>query len=177
MFRKILVVPVLLVALAGCGTSNTATTSGVDAKTSSSPMSMGQAADCPTVATTKFAKTRFVADAGLAFGSFHRYIYKPYKAGAFKSGAPGQKKAIVKAAAAAVFTLNRLNAARKLVSEDPTLCKTLKAPLDALSSMISGMVGKLKGGNVDPGQLDSVSSAIDGIKKNASGSGMNIQDK
>jgi hypothetical protein len=43
--------------------------------------------------------------------------------------------------------------------------------------MISGMVGKLKGGNADPGQLDSVSSAIDGIKQNASGSGMNIQDK
>jgi hypothetical protein len=177
MFRKILVIPVLLVALAGCGTSNTATTAGGVAETSSSPTSMAQAADCPTAPTKKFAKTRFVADAGLAFGAFHRYIYKPYKAGAFKSGAPSQKKAIVKAAAAAVFTLNRLNAARKLVGEDPTLCKTLKAPLDALGSMISGMVGKLKGGNVDPGQLDSVSSAIDGIKKNASGSGMNIQDK
>lgn len=176
MFRKILVVPVLLVALAGCGTSNTATTAGGVAETSS-PTSMAQAANCPTVPTTKLAKTRFVTDAGLAFGAFHRYIYKPYKAGAFTSGAPGQKKAIVKAAAAAAFTLNRLNAARKLVSEDPTLCKTLKAPLDALSTMISGMVGKLKGGNVDPGQLDSVSSAIDGVKKNASGSGMNIQDK
>src|SRR5258708_7039760 len=75
MFRKILVIPVLLVALAGCGTSNTATTAGGGAEQSSSPTSMAQASDCPTASTQKFPKTRVCADAGLAFAAVPRGIY------------------------------------------------------------------------------------------------------
>jgi len=31
------------------------------------------------------AKTKFVLHAGLAFGAFHRYIYEPFRSGAFTS--------------------------------------------------------------------------------------------
>jgi hypothetical protein len=42
---------------------------------------------CPTSNTKSFAKTKFVLHAGLAFGAFHRYLYKPYQAGTFNKGA------------------------------------------------------------------------------------------
>lgn len=71
--------PVLLVLLAltvaGCGSSSSsdsaASTSAAKTTTASSP--------------THLATAKFVLHAGLAFGAFHRYIYKPLRAGAFTS--------------------------------------------------------------------------------------------
>jgi hypothetical protein len=180
MFRKILVIPVLLLALTACGASKNAATTGSGASAyvaGGAQPTTTAAAVCPTAATKKFAKTRFVADVGLAFGSFHRYILKPYQAGTFKQGAPGRTKALVKAAAAAAFSVNRLNAARKLVNDDPTLCKTLKAPLDALWAKLSALTGKLKSGNFDPNEITSTEGAIEGLRQNAGKSGVQIQDK
>ncbi|MEV4253901.1 hypothetical protein AB0J52_12130 [Spirillospora sp. NPDC049652] len=189
--RKLLVLPVLLaLALLGsgaCGSKqqHATGTSGV-ANTSpamtGSPGPQGTAgtgspAACPSEATKKFAKTRFVTDAGLAFGAFHRWIYKPWQAGTFKSGADGRKKAIVKAAAAGAFTLNRLNAGRKLVDADPTLCKTLKQPLDSLKNSLSGLTAKLKSGNADPGEIGSVGGAVEKFRQEAAQNGTNIKDK
>ncbi|RMI42011.1 hypothetical protein EBO15_21300 [Actinomadura harenae] len=134
-------------------------------------------AACPTSSTKKFAKTRFVGDAGLAFGSFHRYIYKPWQAGSFKSGAQGRGKAIAKAAAAGAFTVNRLNAARKLVNADPTLCKALKQPLDNLWASVSGLTGKLKSGNADPNEIGGVGGAIEKFRQEAGQNGANIKDQ
>jgi len=185
MFRKVLVVPVLLVTLAGCGSSSndTATTgaaaSGAVATPATSPaMSPAQSsATCPTKSTKRLAKTRFVADAGLAFGAFHRWIWKPYKAGTFKSGADGRTKSIVKAAAAGAFALNRLNAGRKLINADPTLCKALKQPVEALWNQVSGLTDKLKSGGFDGSSVESAQKAVEDLKSKASDAGANISDK
>ena len=59
----------------------------------------------------KFAKTRFVANAGLAAGATYQWIVKPYRKGKFKKGAKGRKLALVKAGVAGAFAYNRLKAA------------------------------------------------------------------
>ncbi|MGI8336888.1 hypothetical protein ACRYCC_43690 [Actinomadura scrupuli] len=149
----------------------------VSASASMSAASPTAAASCPTAATKKFAKTRFVADVGLAFGAFNRYILRPYREGAFKEGAAGRTKALIKAAAAGAFAVNRLNAARRLVDDDPTLCKTLKAPLNGLWTQLSSLTDKLKSGNVDPSLISGASGVIEGVRQNAGKQGLTIKDE
>jgi hypothetical protein len=184
MFRRVLVLPVLLltlVAASACGGGDEHSDSGAHVArgaAATAPAASPSAANCPTETTKKFAKTRFVADAGLAFGAFHRYIWKPYKAGGFKQGANGRKKAFAKAAAAGLFAANRLNAARKLIGADPKLCKALKVPAEKVSAMFGSLADKFKSGNLDPSEIGSVGSAIDGLKSDAkSQAGADIKEK
>jgi hypothetical protein len=182
MYRKALVIPALLLALTACGSTKDTTTVGAPATISASASAAAVspkpgAASCPTSSTKKFAKTRFVTDLGLAFGAFHRYILKPYQAGTFKKGAGGRTKALIKGAAAGAFILNRLNAARKMVNADPTLCKSLKAPLSALSAQLGSLPSKFKGGQVDPAAIAGASGTIDGVKQNAAKLGTPIKEK
>ncbi|MFC9977943.1 hypothetical protein ACFVH6_44255 [Spirillospora sp. NPDC127200] len=187
MFRRILVLPVLLLALtvaAACGGGNNreadtrgAAGSTTTPATSITPTASDSPAVCPSEQTKKFAKTRFTADAGLAFGAFHRWIYKPYKAGTFNKGAEGRTKAFVKAGAAAAFAANRLNAARKMVDADPKLCGALKKPLDSLTNTLSGMVDRLKSGDVNPAEIGALGGAIDSFKDDASKNGAGITER
>src|SRR4051794_37286198 len=64
-----------------------------------------------TVANVHFAKTKFLLHSALAFGAFHRYIYKPLRAHGFSSGAPKRKRTIFKAGLAAVFIVHELKQA------------------------------------------------------------------
>lgn len=168
MFRTLLVIPVLLVVLAGCGSGSGKDAAVVAASVLPSP--------CPTKSTTTLAKTRFVADAALAFGAFHRYVYNPYREGKFSSGADGRTAALVKAAAAGAFALNRLNAARKLTAADPTLCKTVKAPLDALLGTVTGLAGKLKSGGFSSSDIAGAQQRLEELRKKAADSGLKIGD-
>jgi hypothetical protein len=170
MFRKVLVVPVLLATLVACGgKSKDATNAGTAASATSTA--------CPSESTKMLAKTRFVGDAGLAFGAFHRWIWKPHQAGTFKAGAEGRTKALVKAAAAGAFAINRLNAARKLVGADPTQCKALKAPVEALWGGLSGLTGKLKSGDFTGTEIDSVQKSVEDLRSKAGQAGADITDK
>ncbi|KAB2361052.1 hypothetical protein [Actinomadura montaniterrae] len=180
MFRRVLVLPVLLLALvaaSGCGGGKSAdnVAAGRGAAASSPAASPSS---CPTETTKHFAKTRFAADAGLAFGAFHRYIWKPYQAGSFKQGADGRTKAFAKAAAAGLFAANRINAARKLIGADPKLCKALKVPAEKVAGMFGSLAAKFKSGQLDPSEIGSVGSAVDGLKSDAKNqAGANIQEK
>ena len=64
------VLAVAVLAAAGCGSSSSSSTNG-----SSTTATAG------AVSST----ARFILHAGLAFGAFHRYIYKPLKSGALKN--------------------------------------------------------------------------------------------
>lgn len=88
-----------------------------------------------TVPSVRFAKLKFVLHAGLAYGAFHRYVYKPYRTGAFKSGANGRTKALVKAGAAALFAANELRLARRAALSDDRL--------RAIGDKIAGLAPKL----------------------------------
>lgn len=127
---------------AGSATATTSTTAGTTAATDA-------AASCPTDGNTRaFAKTRFVADIGLAAGTFHRWIYKPYQEGAFKQGADGRTSALVKAAATAALDAKLINNAYKNVEANPTLCKSLKGPLGKLKDSVNSMQDGLKSGDL-----------------------------
>jgi hypothetical protein len=172
MFRRVLVISLLAVSLTACGSSKDMVRTG----SAAAPTSTGEATStCPVKATKSFAKTRFVADAGLAFGAFNQWILKPYRDGSFTPGAAGQKTAIVKAAAAGLFAINRLNAARKLVGADPTLCKYLKVPFESMTTAVNDAVAKLKNG--DTSAITGAGTALEGLRKSAQDAGVKIEDK
>ena len=122
-----------------------------------------------------FAKTRFVLHAGLAFGAFHRYIYKPYRQGAFRSGAPGRKRAIAKALVAAAFTYHEIKQARKAANQDPKL-RALGARLGGLTSSFGGLRGVLAGG-AGLGALAAINRAISSFSKRSAGAGAGITER
>jgi hypothetical protein len=185
MLRKtFIIIPIVLLALTGCSTRSKETAGTVPQSPAVGAPSAGAAgqdtatpAACPTKATRKLAKTRFVSNAGLAAGAFKRYIYAPYQKGSFKSGAPKQKRSIVKAAAAGLFVLDQLRRAKANAQADPTLCKALVTPLTTLSSSMSGLVGKLKQGQVDPTDIATTSGGVEGFRRVAGGAGAGFKDK
>lgn len=122
-----------------------------------------------------FAKTKFVLHAGLAFGAFHHFIYKPFRAGRFSSRAPGRTGSFVKAGAAALFVAHELKIARKDAQASPALRK-LFSPLTALSSRFSGIGPKLKGGSANPGELNGLNGAVEGLRSQSSGAGAKVRD-
>ncbi len=108
---------------------------------------------CPARNTTAFAKTKFVAHTGLAFGAFRQWLYKPYTAGTFKKGSKGRVKAIVKAGVAALFIKRAIRLAAQDVKASPLLCKTIAKPLAQVSDRVQGTYNKLRTG--DPTSTDS----------------------
>ena len=113
---------VSLLVLPGCSSSG---------GSSSATNAVGVAATAPAPTTSaervKLAKTKFVLNASLAAGAAYQWLYKPFKAGTFKSGAKGRTFALVKAGLAGAFTYNRLSAALTDAKGDPTLSKATTA--------------------------------------------------
>jgi len=154
--RRLLAVSlVLLVSLgaAGCGGSGSSSSNG----------------------HIRFAKTKCVLHAGLALGAFHHFIYKPFREGRFRSGAAGRTGSFVKAGAAALFVAHELKIARKDAQASPALRK-LFAPLTALGSRFSGIGPKLKGGSANPGEINGLNGALDGVRSQSAGAGAKIRD-
>jgi hypothetical protein len=185
MLRKtFVIIPIILLALSGCSSKSrdaavtgAAPTVGAPAAPAATPTDTTTPQACPTAQTRKLAKTRFIANAGLAAGAFKRYIYTPYRQGAFKSGAKGQKRAIVKAAAAGLFSLDQLRRAKANVQADPGLCKVLSAPLQKLSATMKIMVDKLKRGEIDPTTIGAASGALEATRGTAGSAGAGFKDK
>ncbi len=75
-------------ASSSTGSSAVSSSSSTVAGSSASSGSTDAAASCPTSNTRSFAKTRFAGDVGLAIGTFHRYLWKPYQAGSFNLNPP-----------------------------------------------------------------------------------------
>jgi hypothetical protein len=157
--------------VAGCGKSGTTSSATAAPATAATTA----ATTCPTSNTTAFAKTKFVLHTGLAFGTFHRYIYKPYKAGTFSKGAHGRIVAFVKAGATVLFIKRELRLASEDVKANPTLCKAIAAPLSKLSGVISGAVTKAKGG--DPSGVTDANSQIASIASSSSAGGAPITER
>jgi hypothetical protein len=130
-------------------------------------------ASCPSEATG-FAKTKFVTHAALGFGAFHRYIYKPYRAGTFRSGAHGRLGAFIKAALAALFIKREVRLAGVAAQKSPALCKLIVAPLRTVSETVEAAVSKLKSG--DTSGVGAVESAISQVKSQASSQGASIAE-
>ena len=178
MFRKLSVILVigLLAFTAACSSKSSSTNAASATGAAASVAATSTPAACPTKNTESFAKTKFVADVAIAGGAFKRYIYTPAKDGKFKKGANGRVLAFVKAAAAGALTVNRLEAAKTAAQANPTLCKLLAEPIAKFSAAVSGLVGKAKGGSIDPSDVDNASSYLTGLHGAASQGGAAFTD-
>ncbi|MCZ0970739.1 hypothetical protein O1L55_02945 [Streptomyces albulus] len=123
----------------------------------------GSPSPTSSVEKQKFAKTRFVTNAGLAAGATYQWIIKPYKAGGFQKGADHRKTTLVKAGLAGVFTYNRLKAAVRNAQGDPTLSKAL-APLNSGIDSLKNLGTKLRKGEAGPGDVDQFQNVINNVK-------------
>ncbi|MGW2087956.1 hypothetical protein [Streptomyces sp. NPDC001880] len=165
-----LLVPLLLccalvVGATGCGGGD-----GNSASSTASPSGTS------SVEAQKFAKARFVANAGLAAGATYQWIVKPYREGKFKKGADGRTLALVKAGLAGAFTYNRLKAAVANAKGDPLLSKAV-APLAAGIEALKGLGEKLRKGEVSAGDIGLFESVINGIKSAGSSAGAEVKEK
>lgn len=124
----------------------------------------------------KFAKTRFVLNAGLAAGATYQWIVKPAKAGKFKKGASGRKLTFVKAALAGAFAYNRLKAAVADAKGDPTLSKAL-APVTASIASLKALPAKLKNGEDVNSIVDDYNKTINKVKDAGKSAGADVKNK
>jgi hypothetical protein len=166
MSRVPLLIAVLLalaIGASGCGSKTVTQTSANGTVTTKS------------VPDVHFAKTKFVLHVGLAFGAFHRYIYGPYEAGAFKSGASGRTKALVKAAAAALYAVHELKAAREDALSDEHL-RPLAEKVEGLLAHLGTLGGALKGGSFDAAAVSSAAGEVSSLGAASSGAGAVIKE-
>lgn len=158
---RLLAVLVLVIALAGCGSS-------------SSSSSAGGSGSASAPAHVHFAKTKFLLHAGLAFGAFHRYIYKPFRRGGF-TPPTRHKLAIVKAAAAALFVYHEVKIALVDAQSSPLLSK-LVSPLTALESKVRSLRQGLHGGQLDPTGINAANAGVTSIGTQSAHSGAPIRE-
>ncbi|MEV7418467.1 hypothetical protein [Streptomyces sp. NPDC089919] len=124
----------------------------------------------------KFAKTRFVANAGLAAGATYQWIIKPYRDGKFKQGADGRKFALVKAGLAGAFTYNRLKAAVNNAKGDELLSKAV-APLSAGIDSLKDLGTKLRKGEASDADIGSFEKVINSVKDAGKSAGAEVKDQ
>ncbi|MEU9953431.1 hypothetical protein [Streptomyces sp. NPDC047939] len=170
--RRLLVALLLscsvLVSTTACGSD--------DGNSSSSASSSASPTGTSSAEAQKFAKTRFVANAGLAAGATYQWIVKPYRAGKFNKGADGRTFALVKAGLAGGFAYNRLKAASENAKGDPLLSKAV-APLTAGIASLEGMATKLRKGEMGDGDIGAFESVINNIKDAGKSAGAEVEDK
>jgi hypothetical protein len=155
--------PLLLVgviALAGCGSSHSSTPAG-------------SAGGNPAPAV-HFAKTKFLLHAGLAFGVFHRYIYKPFKAGTL-SHPLLHKLTFLKAAAAALFVIHEVKLARTDAQASKLLSKVI-LPLTAVGSAVALARLALLKGKAPAGPVNYANSSAAAASAASSAAGQPITE-
>ncbi|MFG3035753.1 hypothetical protein ACGFYZ_02500 [Streptomyces sp. NPDC048330] len=156
----------LLLTTAACGGDGDAQSTNAAATPSSTS----------TVEQQKLAKTRFVANAGLAAGAAYQWIVKPYRAGKFKKGADGRTLALVKAGLAGAFTYNRLKAAVNNAKGDPLLSKAV-VPLTAGIDSLKDLGTKLRKGEAGDADVGAFESVINSVKDAGKSAGAEVVDK
>ncbi|MCC3769640.1 hypothetical protein [Streptomyces sp. UNOC14_S4] len=124
----------------------------------------------------KFAKTRFVANAGLASGAAYKWIIKPYRNGSFKKGADGRTGALIKAGLAGTFSYNRFKAAINNAKGDPTLSKAV-APLSSGIDSLKGLTTKFRKGEATDNDANAFDKVIGNVKDAGKGAGATVTDQ
>ncbi|MFE5482330.1 hypothetical protein [Streptomyces sp. NPDC056527] len=136
----------------------------------------GGASPSGTVEQQRLAKTRFVANAGLAAGATYQWIVKPYREGKFKKGAEGQKFALVKAGLAGAFAYNRLKAAVNNAKGDELLSKAV-APLTAGIDKLKDLGTKLRKGEASEADVGAFEDVINDVKDAGRSAGAVVTDQ
>ena len=156
--RKLIMLLAVVVALGvvGCGSSHKST----------SASSSGT--------TVHLAKTKFVIHAGLAFGAFHRWIYKPYKAGELNH--PLRHKLVfVKALAAGLFVIHEVRLARTDAAHSRLLSRVV-VPLAALGTSVALIHAALSHHHVDSSDINSANGDIGKAHAASSAAGQPVSE-
>lgn len=148
---------VVLVVGAGCGSSSGGSSGG------SSRSSSGGASGGTSTGKVHFAKTKFALHAGLAFGAFHHFVYKPFKRGQFHDPAH-HKGELAKAGLASLFAYHELKIAYRDAQSSPTLRK-LTAPITSLRNRLHSVGTSLKQGHLDTSGIKSSNGSIANLRK------------
>ena len=106
--------------------------------------------------------------------AFHRYLYKPFKAGTFKKGASGRFCSFIKGGLAALFVKREIRIASEDVKANPTLCKLLAKPLAKFGDLMGGLVNNLEGGDIT--SIGAAEETLNTITSLAGGKGVIIQE-
>jgi len=165
--KRVLVLILGLMIMFGGATACSSSGTSTNAATSASQSASAANASCAQAGTRKIPKTRLLADLGLTYGAFQRYLYKPYRAGAFQKGANGRTKALIKAGLATAAIVKLLSNASKNAAADPTLCKYVPN-INNIKSSLSNLVGKVKNGTASTNDIDGTSNLF-GQFKSATG--------
>jgi hypothetical protein len=161
----------LALAAAGCGSSSSSNSSSAAAAGTSGSISTSSTPNVGRLPTVKF-----VLHAGLAFGAFHRYIYKPFKAGDFSGGVFKHKLTVVKAGLAGLFAYHELKLALKDAQASPKLAKLI-APITALADKLKSIASSVKSGKPDASSLSSANGDITSVSGLASAAGISVPDQ
>ncbi|MFD9791206.1 hypothetical protein ACFWXK_09655 [Streptomyces sp. NPDC059070] len=174
-FRRIVVAVVL-----SCAVLVSTTACGGETKSARNSLTAAEAAISPSATASaerqRLAKTRFVANAGLAAGAAYQWIVKPFKAGKFKKGTKGRTFALVKAGLAGAFTYNRLKAAVNNAKGDPLLSKAV-APLGSGIESLKNLGGKLRKGDATDADVNMFEKVIGGVKDAGKSAGAEVKDQ
>ncbi len=155
--KRVLVLILGLMIMLGGATACSSSGTSTNAATSASQSASAANASCAQAGTRKIPKTRLLADLGLTYGAFQRYLYKPYRAGAFQKGANGRTKALIKAGLATAAIVKLLSNASKNAAADPTLCKYVPN-INNIKSSLSSLTGKVKDGTASTTDIDGTSN-------------------
>jgi hypothetical protein len=141
----LLLIAALALAFAGCGSSSSSAGG-------SAPPGISAPAN-----KTHFAKTKFLLHAGLAFGVFHRWIYKPFKAGTFTHPLR-HKLAFVKALIAGGIVIHEVRLALADARSSKLLSKVV-LPLAALGSSVAVVRAALRNHKADAASINAANSS------------------
>ena len=155
--KRVLVLILGLMIMFGGATACSSSGTSTNAATSASQSASAANASCAQAGTRKIPKTRLLADLGLTYGAFQRYLYKPYRAGAFQKGANGRTTALIKAGLATAAIVKLLSNASKNAAADPTLCKYVPN-INNIKSSLSSLAGKVKDGTASTTDIDGTSN-------------------
>jgi hypothetical protein len=159
--RKLIAVVLVALALvvAGCGSSS-----------SSSSVAPGTS----STGTVHLAKTKFLLHAGLAFGAFHRWIYKPFKAGELQHPFT-HKLTFIKALAAGGFVLHEVRLARADAAHSKLLSHVV-LPLAEVGTSVALIHAALARHHVDAPAINSANSSIAKAHAESSAAGQPITE-
>jgi hypothetical protein len=151
---------VLVLAVSACGSSSTTTTTTAAGKV---------VVSCHI----SFAKTKFALHAGIAAAGFYRYIFNPYRAGAFKKGAPGRTKALAKAAATALVVVHELRVAANDARCDGSALKHVAEPLSAVLTPLDSLHALTAGGGL--GAITTAQAALSRFSSASAAAGVPVR--
>jgi hypothetical protein len=147
-------------AVAGCGNKVTTIT--------------GANGQVTTKTTVSHATIKFLFHAGLAFGTFHHFIWKPLQAGDFAHPLD-HKAAVAKAVLAGAFVYHEVKLAIT-DAESSSILKSVVAPITALGASLKSLASNLTSGHPDTSTITSSNSGISSVESAASAVGAKINE-